>query len=70
MRNLKFVIDLRYFKPRPCVKNVKSENIFAARQTVSKAIRFWDFSYVTVFETLFKKGENFKLGLCLLIIKA
>jgi hypothetical protein len=45
-------------------------DFFAFIKTVSKAIRFWDFSYETVFETLLKKSENVEKGLCLLITKA
>jgi len=49
-------------KPPPTVTKSRPE------KTVSKAIRFWDFSYETVFETLLKKSRNGEKGLCLLLI--
>ena len=37
---------------------------------MSKAIRFRDFSYETVYETNWKKAVNDEKGLCLLVTKA
>jgi hypothetical protein len=36
--------------------------LFPPVKSVSKAIRFWDFSYETAYETLLKKGENVEKG--------
>ena len=38
-------------------------------KSVPKAIRFWDFSYETVFETFLEKDGFVEKGLCLLIAK-
>ncbi len=43
--------------------------VFRFTKNVSKAIRFWDFSYETVYETKQKKAVSDEKGLFLLLIR-
>jgi hypothetical protein len=49
-------------KPQPTVTKSRLE------KTLSKATRFWGFSFEPVFEALLKKSRNDVKGLCLLLI--